>query len=272
MQPYYSLTFTRAIERIVGTALGGVLAAGVGLVCTSPFAIAAAMFPLAMVALAVRSVSLGLFMMALTPLVVLLVESGAPDTGEWKIAVARAALTTLGGIIAVGAGFLLWPSRERELVAAEVRKAIAAHGAYAEADFSALMGEGSPGALGQARRAAGVASNTLEALITRALLDPSRKNPDKLEAAMVVDAALRRCAGRLATLQHDPGLATRLGVADLRIWRDWIAGSLRLLADGQAEVPPRPDGGETEALARIARQIELMAGATGRLGSPGAGE
>ena len=78
------------------------------------------MFPLAMLALAVRAVSFGLFMAALTPLVVLLVETGAPDTGEWRIAVARAALTTLGGIIAVAAGFLLWPSRERELVAAEV--------------------------------------------------------------------------------------------------------------------------------------------------------
>jgi uncharacterized membrane protein YccC len=266
MQPYYSLTYTRAIERVVGTAAGGVLAALVGLVCTTPVAIAVAMFPLAMLALSVRAVSFGLFMMALTPLIVLLVETGAPGTGEWEIAGARAALTTLGGLIAVGAGYLLWPSRERELVAAEVRNAIAAHGAYAEADFSVLLGEGTPAALGQARRAAGVASNTLEALITRALLDPTRKNPEKLEAATVVDAALRRCAGRLTALQHDPAILTSLGPANLRIWRDWIAGSLRLLANGQTDLPPRPDGAENEALARIARQIELMAGAVGRLG------
>jgi uncharacterized membrane protein YccC len=266
MQPYYSLTYTRAIERVVGTAAGGVLAALVGLVCTTPVAIAVAMFPLAMLALSVRAVSFGLFMMALTPLIVLLVETGAPGTGEWEIAGARAALTTLGGLIAVGAGYLLWPSRERELVAAEVRNAIAAHGAYAEADFSVLLGEGTPAALGQARRAAGVASNTLEALITRALLDPTRKNPEKLEAATVVDAALRRCAGRLTALQHDPAILTSLGPANLRIWRDWIPGSLRLLANGQTDLPPRPDGAENEALARIARQIELMAGAVGRLG------
>ena len=35
MQPYYSLTYTRAIERIAGTAAGGVIAALGGLVCTS---------------------------------------------------------------------------------------------------------------------------------------------------------------------------------------------------------------------------------------------
>ena len=72
-----------------------------------------------------------------------------------------------------------------------------------------LLKEAPTSALGQARRAAGVASNALEALITRALLDPSRKNPEKLEAAMVVDAALRRCAGRLTTLRYDPAIAEK---------------------------------------------------------------
>ena len=265
MQPYFSLTFTRAIERIIGTAAGGVIAACVGLVCTSPLAIAAAMFPLAMLAFAVRAVSFGLFMMALTPLVVLLVETGSPDTGEWTIALARAALTTLGGVIAVGANFLLWPSREPDLVAAEVKKAIAAHGTYAEADFSALLGETTETALGQARRAAGVTTNALEALVTRALLDPGNKTQDALEAAMVVDAALRRCAGRLATLQHDPRLGSEIPPQTLRIWRDWVGTSMRLLATGTTDLPPRPAGMANEALARIARQIELMSGAMDRL-------
>jgi uncharacterized membrane protein YccC len=265
MQPYFSLTYTRAIERIVGTAAGGLIAAAVGLVCTSPLAIAAAMFPLAMLAFAVRAVSFGLFMMALTPLVVLLVESGTPGTDEWTIALARAALTALGGLIAVGANFLLWPSREPDLVAAEVKKVIAAHGIYAEADFAALLGESTGAALGQARRAAGVASNALEALITRALLEPGKKQQDPLEAAMVVDAALRRCAGRLATLQHDPSIVSDIPARTLRIWRDWIGASMRLLASGVTDLPPRPGGTENDTLARLARQIELMAGAMQRL-------
>jgi uncharacterized membrane protein YccC len=250
---------------ITVVATGGMIAAGVGLVCTTPLAIAAAMFPLAMLAFAVRAVSFGLFMMALTPLVVLLVESGAPDTGEWTIAFARAALTTIGGLIAVGANFLLWPSREPDLVAAEVKQAIAAHGAYAEADFSALLGETTGISLDQVRRAAGVTTNALEALITRALLEPGNKQQDPLEAAMVVDAALRRCAGRLATLQHDAGLTADVPADTLRLWRDWIGNSMRLLASGQTQLAPRPSGTENAALARIARQIELMSGAMERL-------
>ena len=266
MQPYYSLTYTRAVESIAGTALGGVIAAAVGLVCTTPVSIAAAMFVLSISAFAIRGVSFGLFMMALTPLIVLLVETGSPDSHEWQIAFARAALTTIGGLIAVGANFLLWPSHEPDLVAAEVKNAIAAHGTYAEANFSTLLNETTTARLGQARRAAGVASNALEALITRALLEPGKRKQDALEAAMFIDAALRRCAGRLATLQHDPAAVAHLPPETLRTWRDWVAGSLRSLASGKINLQPRPAGQETDALARIARQIELMSGAIERLG------
>jgi hypothetical protein len=193
------------------------------------------------------------------------VESGAPDTGEWTIALARASFTTLGGIIAVGANFLLWPSREPDLVVPEVKKAIAAHGAYAEADFAVLLGEASEAGLDQVRRAAGVATNSLEALITRALLEPGNKNRDQLEAAMAVDAALRRLAGRLATLGHDAGLTANTQAKTLQAWRDWIGASTRLLASGTTELAPRPAGTDNDALGRIARQIELIAGAMERL-------
>jgi uncharacterized membrane protein YccC len=265
MQPYFSLTYTRAIERIAGTALGGLIAAAVGLVCTTPLSIGAGMFLLSVCAFALRAVSFGLFMMALTPLVVLLVETSAPDTGEWIIAAARAALTTIGGLIAVGANFLLWPSREPDLVAPMVKSAIAAHGLYAEANFSALLGDTQATDLGQTRRAAGVSSNALEALITRILLEPGKLNQDQLEAAMVVDAALRRCAGRLATVQFDPALTADIPRETLKVWRDWIAGSMRRLAAGETDLPSRPAGPETDALGRIARQIELMAGVMQRL-------
>ena len=268
MQPYFSLTYTRAIERIAGTALGGIIAAAVGLACTTPAAMAAAMFILSLAAFAIRAVSFGLFMMALTPLVVLLVETGSPDTGEWIIALARAAFTTIGGLVAVAANFLLWPSREPDLVAAEVRNAILAHAAYAEATFAHLLGETAATplvpTLVRARRAAGLTSNTLEALITRAVLEADRRVRDQLEAAMVIDAALRRCAGRLATLQHDATLAMLPG-DDLTVWRRWITASMRQVATNETALTQRPDRPGTDALARIARQIELMSGAMRRL-------
>lgn len=260
MQPYFSATYTRAVERIVGTTLGGLVAAAVGLVCTTPVSMGVGMFVLSVIGFAVRSVNFGLFMLGLTPMVVLLVETGAPETHEWTIAAARAGLTALGGIVAVAANMTLWPWREPQLIAPQVQGTLAAHAAYADADFALLLGEQADA--DAARRAAGVSSNQLEALITGALLDPGRRDTAALEAAMAIDAALRRFAGRLATLQH--GADWHVAPDVLRAWRDWTSHSLRLLAQGQNTLPPRP-AATTDTLSRIARQIELIGGAMERL-------
>ncbi len=265
MQPFFALTFARALERIVGTTLGGLVAAAVGLLCTTPLAIAAAMFPLAVAALAVRAVNFGLFMLALTPVVVLLVETGEPDTAEWRIALARAALTMAGGLLAVAASFVLWPSKESGRLVASARQAIAAHGRYAEAEMAEMLNEAPVAAVEPARREAGVASNALEASINRALIEQPGGGRDMLEAVLVIDAALRRFAGRLAAMQLDPGLRSTMPTAALRAWRDWIAGAMRMMAAGQSVLPPRPDSPAADAPRRIARQIELMAGALRRL-------
>ncbi|HEY1930908.1 MAG TPA: FUSC family protein [Acetobacteraceae bacterium] len=261
MQPYFAVTYATALQRTAGTALGGLAGALAGLLCTTPMAIAVAMFPLAVVAFAVRAVSLGLFMAAITPLIVLLVETGVPGTSEWSIAWTRFALTALGGVIAVVAGFALWPTWEPERLGDETRAAIGAHGAYAEAVLSAAPSS----AIEATRRKAGVASNSLEASVSRALTEPGAAGRDRLEAALVIDAALRRLAGRLSAVQLDPGFRTALPGEGLAEWRAWIGRAMRMLAAGTDAPPPRPTAAGTDALVRIARQIELMAGTMGRL-------
>ncbi len=265
MQPYFTLTYARALERVSGTALGGLVGAIVGVVCTTPLEIAAAMFPLAVVAFAVRAVSLGLFTATLTPLIVLLVEIGQPGTSEWSIAAARFVLISLGGIIAVAANFLLWPSWEPERLGQDARAAIGAHGVYAGATLALLAHEASAAAVETTRRAAGVASNSFEATISRALTEPGPTGRNRLEAALVIDAALRRCAGRLSAMQLDTGLPATLSLDGMSAWRDWISGTMQALANGETMLPPRPATAEVDSLVRIARQIELMAGAMTRL-------
>jgi hypothetical protein len=262
MQPYFALTYARAIERVLGTMLGGIVAALVGLVCTTNLSMAAAMFPLAVAALALRRVSFGLYMALLTPLIVLLVEVGEPDTSEWVIAIARAGLTALGGVLAVAACFLLWPCREVERLPQETRGAIDAHRRYVEAVLAKLLDGASAEAADVARREAGVATNSLEASISGALNEPGKTGGAPLQAALVIDAALRRLAGRLSALQLDPGLAQTLApIEALGAWRAWIGAAMRALAAGDGALPPRPGLPAGEATARIARQIELMAGA-----------
>jgi uncharacterized membrane protein YccC len=211
MQPYFAATFSRALERIGGTVLGGLLAALVGVVCHTPLAMLAALFPLCMAAMAVRTVSYGLFMVGLTPLVVLLVEFAAPGVSEWRIAGIRAAFTVAGGLLSVAGCYLLWPSWEPARLRQEVAAGIAAHGRYAEAELSLLLDEARPDAVEAARRAAGVSSNNIEASVSRAMLEPGPTVQGRVEAAMVIDAALRRFAGRLSAMR--PGAAGATGWA-----------------------------------------------------------
>ncbi len=262
MQPFYALTWQRALERIGGTVLGGLLAAAIALVSTTPLAIAAALFPLAILAFTVRSVNYGAFISLLTPLVVLLTEFSQPGTGELYIAGLRALYTVLGGALAVFGCLILWPSWEPDRLKRELRTAILAHAAFAEAELGCLLGEAKPEAVDQARRNAGMASNNLETSISRALNEPRHVQRKELQAALVVDAALRRMAGRLSALQLDPHHADGVSPEALRSWRDWISRTLRILADGVPSTNPRPVGRAPDALLRIARQIELLAGPT----------
>lgn len=264
MQPYFGLTYTRVWQRIAGTVVGGLVASLVGILCPTPAALAVAMFPLATVTLAARTLSYGLFITWLTPLVVLLVDMSLPGTSGWEVAGIRALFTLLGGGIAVAACFLLWPNFEPQRLLQEMRAAIAAGGHYVAAALSALVGDEPAEDAARARREGGVAINSLEASIGRALIEPAQRPRAPLQAAMLIDAALRRCAGRATAIMLDPTMRTAMPQPAWRSWRDWIARSSTSLAAGVTRLEPRPTPA-IEAVSRIGRQFELIAGALERL-------
>lgn len=269
LQPYYAQTFTRALERVGGTVLGGLFAAAIGLVFTTPTALTAGTIVFLLGAMSVRYVSFALFIAVLTPMIVLLSESSTPEHSELVVAAMRGGFTLLGGAIALAGCFLLWPAWEPARLAVELRTAITAHGAYAEAVLSWLLGEMPESELPARRRAAGLASNNVEASLSRALLEPARLDRRRLERAMLIDAALRRFSGRLSVLQLSAGQADQaagLPAETLRAWRGWLVRSAEALAAGPPVVldprpPIDPSRPEADGLARMARQVELMAAA-----------
>ncbi|KMO40095.1 cyclic nucleotide-binding protein [Methylobacterium variabile] len=267
MQPFYAATWQRALERIGGTVLGGVIGAVLAFYATSPPILAAMMVPLSVIGFAARGVSYGTFIACLTPLVVVLVELVEPGHSSWEIVGMRALFTVLGGAVAVLAGLLLWPLWEPGRVRDALRTALQTHARYAEAVLAERLGEGPASAAEAAARAAGLASNNLEAALSRALQEPRRRGRSRIEAAMVADATLRRMAGRLAMLRHEPELAGP-DAAAWRAWRDWLGQALARTAGGEA-LPPKPEGAESEAFGRIAAQVELLAGTLKRAGISG---
>ena len=176
----------------------------------------------------------------LTPLIVLLVDITLPDASEWLVAGLRALFTVVGGGVAVAASFLLWPNFEPQRLLPEMREAIAAQGRYAASVLSNLLGEQPVAPVGRIRREAGIASNSLEASINRALAERAPGVRAALEAAMVIDAALRRCAGRVTAIMLDPAMRTALPQPAWRAWRDWIAQSTAVLASGGTRLVARP--------------------------------
>ncbi len=244
LQPFMALTWQRALERIGGTLVGGIIAAWLSLLVTGPISLAVAIIPLAFACFALRPAGFGLMVTFLTPLVVMLTELNRPGTSELEIAAMRALYTLAGGLMSIAGGLLLWPSKERARLRRALEAALVAHAGFVEA---ASIGSG------VARRTAGRATVELEASLSRALLETSR-SPARLQAALSADAALRRLAGLVTALHIARALPEE--------WRSWAGTALRALAAG-TEPPPAPaEPGDN--LARLARQVALIGGALSR--------
>ncbi len=255
MQPFFAMTWQRSLERVGGTLLGGVIAAVLSALLQTRLHVAGMLPILGALALAVRQVSYGVYIAVYTPTVIFLVESFHPAESQWRIAAARAGFTIMGGFIAVGANMLLWPSWEPDQVRKDLRAAIAAHAAYA----ASVLGTAEEAAHHRSRRAAGLASNNLEASLTRAMQEP-RADRDRLQAVLVADATLRRIAGRLGAIALD---RKNIDFTQHALVLGWLPDALNAMAE-QRPVPPRPEARADDALERLARQVALLAGAVER--------
>lgn len=268
LQPFFATTWQRALERIGGTVLGGLIGAVIAYFIRAPLDLALVLFPLCTAAFAARQVSFTAWITGVTPIVVVLMELIHPGHSSWDIAGLRALFTLAGGLLAIFGCLFLWPSWEPARLSQEQRNAIAAHADYARAVLSEITDESPAGSAEAARRAAGMATNNLEACISRALQEPRGGRRPAVGTATLVDATLRRIAGRLSALRHDPTAHATLTAAEGDAWRDWITASLGSLTAGDGPLPPRPPLPQGEALldplARIARQIELLEGALRR--------
>jgi uncharacterized membrane protein YccC len=94
------------MERIGGTVAGGILAALLAAALHTQLVTAAALFPLALMALAILPVSYAAFAFFLTPTFVL---AWLPFTGDWQIALVRTGNTIAGALISVAAMLFLFP-------------------------------------------------------------------------------------------------------------------------------------------------------------------
>lgn len=272
MQPYFAETWQRALERIAGTVVGGIIGAALAFCTDAPMMLAALMFPLCVLGFSARQVSFAAYIACITPQVVVLSDLLNPGHNSWEIAEMRVLFTILGGLLAVAGSLLLWPSWERGRLRLEMRHAIVAHARFVDAVAADILGGGDALRVQEARRQAGMATVNLEASISRALQEPRGRRP-LLEAALTTDAALRRMAGQLTALVLDPSARQGLDTMEWERWRAWMIDRMTVLerevaGSGPLAAPDSvspPQAAYPGSAGRLARQTLLLSGSLNRL-------
>jgi len=210
-QPYVATTWTRALERVVGSVLGGALAALLGIAFHAQVTLLLLIFPLAMATMAFRPVNYTLFVFFLTPLFVLILDLTHPGEREITLAGVRALNTVIGGVIALLGVTLIWPASGADRMRLDLATAIEKNGrlvSLAVAGPSLVSPtDGAPpedeGGFEAARRRAGLASNAAEASQQRAALESWWRRREVKGAANVL-GIVRRIAGTATTLWLQP--------------------------------------------------------------------
>ncbi|MGA9900951.1 MAG: FUSC family protein [Terriglobales bacterium] len=111
MRPHLAATWTRSLERTLGSAAGGALAAVLIFFVRSKLTLALLLFPLSFATLVLLPVSYALFVFFLTPTFAI---ASISNVGDWHLAAVRAMDTTLGAALALPAMYGLWPLWQHE--------------------------------------------------------------------------------------------------------------------------------------------------------------
>jgi uncharacterized membrane protein YccC len=199
LQPYTGVTTQKAMQRVVGTVLGGVLTAAFSAMFHDPRAILGLAFVLSGACVALMPVNYAVYAMFLTPAFVLLAEA---STGDWHLAGVRVINTLIGGALAVAGAWLLWPAPELRRLPAYMAAALRANAAYVRAAavlLAAPRGTRDDGRVRAARRGVGLAAVNAEESFQR-LLGEHRGPAATLEPLMAFLTYTRRVAGAVSAL------------------------------------------------------------------------
>lgn len=273
LQVYPSATWTRALERSGGSILGGLIAAAAAFVLHGPAQTTLIILPLTVLTMSIRGVNYALFVLFLTPTVVLIAELFQTGGGLTPhLAELRALDSAIGSALGLLASFLLWPSWEAQYIRRRLADDVRSNGEYLCATLLPRDRPDAEAELEEKRRAAGLASNNADASLQRIMGEPRRNQDAAIGAAMIITAASRRMAGVAAALmQIAPDLQAEFHAFHASLSQEiaalvaWIAGEAPASA---AQEPAIPEGMNTllEAeIRRALRQVELIREAAGRL-------
>lgn len=169
-----------AVQRVAGTLLGGILAAILVQLIRNDAVIDILLALLGIAAFSQTQGVYGLFVLLLTPFVVLMIESvqpgGLASGADLPLAAVRVLNTGLGGALALLAGTLFWPSWERERLPEQLARTIDANREYFHELLAIYFGRPmDAAAIRRAREQAQVENANAAAAFQRLLSEPSTR-------------------------------------------------------------------------------------------------
>ena len=177
LRPDFGSTFTRGLQRYIGTATGVVLATVIAAAFhPGPYALAALVTVLAVGIFAFLLSNYALFTISVTAFIVFLTSFGGIP--EYKTALQRLLDSVIGATLTLGV-YALWPTWERSTLPDTIADLIEADRGFLSALLACWQDPASQDrdALRRARRRARVARTNTEAAVQRALDEPAGKRP-----------------------------------------------------------------------------------------------
>jgi uncharacterized membrane protein YccC len=232
LKPNFGGTLQRAVLRLTGTVLGGLIAAALSLTIQEEVILIAILPVLAFAALSVRPINYGLYTLALTPMIMVMLDVG--HTATWETSFLRVFHTFVGGILAVVGGYLLFPIWEKQKLPGELAAAIKAN-----ADFlRTILAKSPPEDDGERRRRqlqrkAGLALANAATVGQRVLSEPTHLGSE-VESSLAVINDAREVFQILSAIMESHALSSGLS-ENLRALEIDLADFLDELAN---RVPP----------------------------------
>jgi uncharacterized membrane protein YccC len=278
LQPYTGVTTLKAVQRVLGTVVGGILTAALGSLFHDPIAITVMSFVFAALSVALLPINYAAFSVFLTPTFVLLAEASA---GDWSLAGVRVLDTLIGGVLALLGARLLWPAPEWRRLPMYLTAALRANGEYLRTVVSKFADRSveASRAMGERRRDAALAMINAEESFQR-LMGEHGGSTDTLAPAMTFLTYIRRMTVSIAALavsRHavDPATASVLDqfaanassrIEDVAAKLGGSDGSTGAAPTSSAVGDLKPADPVVRArLTRLSRQLDTLVGAADAL-------
>ncbi len=263
LKPNFGGTYQLAEQRVVGTVAGSVLGAILAAAMTKLLALDLLLVPLGILAFSLLARNYALGVLFLTPFIVLLLNTVQP--GDWEVAATRSLDTVIGGLLALLAGYLLWPSWERERLPEQLARTLATNRDYFLGVIAGYLGQRNNPDLLRSRRAQAQLENSNAAVAFQRLLSEPEAQHGPMGPIYALVTYNQRFYDGVTTLAVNlPGVNGRGALPSLAAFTKQMEEILRALEDavrsGRLPVEPPAFDASLGAIRASIRELTTMGG------------